>query len=310
MFFRAFLFFLLFGFYSGFAQDLVNSQKICFISDFQATMAVEKIFLKGYRNTDARDSLFSDIIRSRPKNLFLTGDMVYAGSRQKAWLPLDHLLGSLTKSDTKVYVLPGNHEYMFNPSTGIRNFKQRFPSEMLMGYVVSTDSISVVMLNSNFGNLSEIESSGQLKWYSAAMDSLDKDRATRTIIVCTHHAPYSNSAIVGSSESVKNLIIPAFENSKKSVLFISGHSHNLEYFAGTKGKHYLVIGGGGGIAQPLLPMDKRSNEDLLQQESKPIYFYLIIEKKGNNLKLTARGFKRDFKFFDLNVDEINLLKSQ
>ncbi len=306
MLFRSILMFLTIGFSCGLAQVSPKNHKIDFISDFQAPMATEKILLKSYRNEEARDSLFADIIRSQPKYLFMTGDMVSAGSRQDAWHPLDYLLGSLKNPGTEVYALPGNHEYIFNRSSGIRNFLERFPKGMLNGYVVNIDSIAIIMINSNFSNLDEDEIKNQLKWYRSTMDSLDSDRATLSIIVCTHHAPFSNSAIVGSSQPVKNLIVPTFENSKKSVLFISGHSHNLEYFAGAKGKHYLVIGGGGGITQPLLAMEKRTNQDLLNQESKPIYFYLTIERNGDLLKISARGFKRDFRFFNFEVGNIHL----
>ena len=83
------------------------------------------------------------------------------------------------------------------------------------------------------------------------------------------------------------------------IYFISGHSHNLEYFD-TPGKHFLVIGGGGGIAQPLFSFDQQRPKDMLNQDDKPLYFYLIIEKNGNSLKLIAKGFKRDFGFFEFD----------
>jgi hypothetical protein len=126
------------------------------------------------------------------------------------------------------------------------------------------------------------------------------------IIVCTHHAPYSNSKIVGCSQPVIDLIVPAFEKSKKTKLFISGHSHNLEYFSDGPDKHFLVIGGGGGITQPLIPMNERILRDLLPQESKPIYFYLVVERNKNSIKLIARGFKKDFSFFDFDIGTIIL----
>ena len=89
-------------------------------------------------------------------------------------------------------------------------------------------------------------------------------------------------------------------------LFISGHSHNLEYFSDSIGKHFLVIGGGGGIAQSLTSMSKRKYHDLLEQDAKPVYFYLVIEKQGSSLKLIARGFKKDFSFFESEIGRINL----
>jgi len=289
---------------NGFSQDVRNQHRIYFISDIQSPLFVEKIVLKDYKNEVARDSLFTDILLQRPINLLMLGDLTSRGSSEKAWRPLDNFLNSLKIIGTKVYAIPGNHEYMSTATGGMNMFEHRFQKEWLSGYVVNIDSISIVMLNSNVNDLAENELSKQLKWYKSAMISLDSDPGVKAVIVCTHHAPYSNSKIVGSSEPVENLIIPAFEKSQKSILFISGHSHNLEYFSDSAGKHFLVIGGSGGLTQPLLPLNKRKFRDLLEQEIKPLYFYLVIEKNGNNLELIARGFKKDFIFFELNIGVI------
>ena len=43
------------------------------------------------------------------------------------------------------------------------------------------------------------------------------------------------------------------------------------------------------------------HHDLINQDAKPLYSYLIIEKSGKCLKLIVRGFKKDFRFFELNI---------
>jgi len=296
---------LLLNTHCGLAQVASHLQTMYFISDFQAPMAAEKIISKYYRNEEARDSLFTDIIRQSPKNVFLLGDMTSKGSKEEAWIPLETFLFSLQKTNTAVHAIPGNHEYM-GKSAGTRLFLQRFPEKWLHGYLVAIDSVVIVMLNSNFKAIGKTETAKQLSWYKTALDSLDKAPGVKAIIVCTHHAPYSNSTIVGSSIPVAEKIVPVFEQSKKSKLFISGHSHNLEYFPGVNGKHFLVIGGGGGIAQPLVPPDQSIHHDLLDQDKKPLYFYLVIEKDGNQLKLTVKGFKRDFIFFESAIGSITI----
>jgi Icc-related predicted phosphoesterase len=267
-------------------------------------LPLEKIIFKTFRNEDARDSLFSDIVLQNPENLFMLGDLTSKGSDEKAWTPLDNFLNSLKRINTKVYAIPGNHEYMMNSSAAVQMFKKHLHAEWLNGYFVNIDSIAIVMLNSNFKKLSEKELSKQLEWYKSEMDSIDADPAVKVIIVCVHHPPYSNSKVVGSSKEVQELIVPGFEKSPKSKLFISGHSHNLEYFSDSIGKHFLIIGGGGGIAQPLVPIDKRIYHDLLDQDNKPLYFYLVIERQGNCLKLISRGFKKDFRFFESGIGTI------
>ena len=291
---------------NGFSQDVRNQQRIYFISDVQAPLPFERIVLKAYKNEEARDILFADILLHHPRNLLMLGDLTSRGSVEKTWRPLDDFMNSLKIIGTKVYAIPGNHEYMSRFSGGVNIFIQRFQKEWLSGYVVSIDSIAIVMLNSNFKNIADNELSKQLKWYKSTMISLDSDPTINAIIVCTHHPPFSNSKIVGSSEPVQKFIIPAFEKSQKSKLFISGHSHNLEYFSDSIGRHFLVIGGGGGLTQPLIPRNKSKHHDLLEQDLKPIYFYLIIEKNDNKLKLIARGFKKDFIFFEYIIGIIPL----
>jgi predicted MPP superfamily phosphohydrolase len=289
-----------------FSVSLSDAEKLYFISDTQAPLFPEKILYHAYKNEQARDSLFADIIRQKPGVLLLLGDLTAMGSKNKKWAPLDTFLNALHSLATKVYAIPGNHEYMFRPSIGMREYTKRFPEQSLSGFYVTTDSMAVIMFNSNFKNLKQKEISDQLSWYRKTMDSLESHPMIKTIIVCTHQAPFSNSAVVGSDEEVADSIVPQFGKCKKARLFISGHSHNLEYFADSAGKHFLVGGGGGGIAQPLVPLKKRLYHDLISPEEKPLYFYLIVERKGSILKLVARGFKRDFSWFELNFGEITL----
>ena len=65
---------------SGFSQTAGGGEKLYFISDVQAPMLVEKFFLKAYRNEEARDSLFADLKRHHPANIFMLGDLTSRGS--------------------------------------------------------------------------------------------------------------------------------------------------------------------------------------------------------------------------------------
>jgi len=277
-----------------FTQPTANGTLLYFLSDCQEPMKTERLFLEYTRNIEARDSLFKDIIRLKPDYLFLLGDLISVGSDFKSWRPVDTLLFSLQKLKTKVYATPGNHEYYFKARQGVRNFNQRFSQKYLSGYYVIIDSLAVVMLNSNFYYLSEVEINQQQLWYISALDKLDTDKGIKAIVVCTHHSPYSNSKTVGSSKPVGQYFIPQFKKSLKTKLFITGHSHNLEYFKDDANKHYLVIGGGGGLTQPLLPFADRQYLDLLDQDKKPVFFYLILKKNGNRITLIARGLNANF----------------
>jgi len=152
----------------------------------------------------------------------------------------------------------------------------------------------VVLLNSNFDKMTTAEVLAQDNWYSKMVEKLDKDDAIKFIIVGCHHSPYTNSKIVKPSMAVRQNFLPAFINSKKCVLFLSGHSHNFEHF-NMQGKHFLVIGGGGGLHQPLYA--KEVSHDL-SAAYKPAFHYLVIRRFNDSLQVVSRRLKPDFSGFD------------
>lgn len=272
------------------AQD--KSFPIYFISDCQLPLFLEKIVLTPYKNKKGRDSLFKDIKRETQGTVFMLGDIVGMSSDIGLWSDVDSFLKNLRSKGTSVYAIPGNHEYLLNATSGIDNYLNRFPELPLNGYSVRTDSLAIVLLNSNFRDLSALQNNRQQHWYLAIMDSLDADASVKAVIVCAHHSPYSNSKVVGSSTAVQSSFVPRFESSKKAKLFISGHSHNLEYFTGMNNKHYLVIGGGGGIAQPLYTGESAKYKDLIKQGDKPLFFYIVLKRSGEEIDISIRGYSR------------------
>ena len=278
----------------GYGQVQSDSSKLYFISDCQQPTKIEEIRLKPYHNEEARDSLFSDLIRQKPRNLFLLGDLTSFGSKNKSWNPIKKLLHSLGRTNTNFYAIPGNHEYYTNARKGLQNFKDQFPGVSLLGNCMKTDSMAVLMLNTNFNKLNSGEIQKQQEWFLATMDSLDSDSGIKMILLCSHHPPFTNSKIVRPSEEVTKFFLPRFLDSPKSRLYISGHSHNLEFFEKANKKYFLVIGGGGGLTQPLYSGRKRLYSDLMQQDKKPVYFYLVTERTGDLLHLFVRGLTKDF----------------
>jgi predicted phosphodiesterase len=120
------------------------------------------------------------------------------------------------------------------------------------------------------------------------MDSLENDSNIKIIIVCTHHSPYTNSSVVSPSKDVTNYFVPKFIQNTKAKLFISGHSHNLEYF-NIEGKYFIVIGGGG-LKQNLRTDKKQRYNDLIKQEDKLRFFYLSVTRQEQQLLLEIYGF--------------------
>lgn len=264
---------------------------IDFISDTQQPMTVEKIKLRPNHNTKATSLLLADIVNEKPLAVYMLGDIVALGSNNHKWSAIDRFIDTCRKNNIAVHGLLGNHDLMWSRKKGEANFQRRFPDHADLGYVSITDSIAIVLLNSNFKKLSAKEIGIQQRWYIATLHNLDSNNAVRTILVTCHHAPYSNSRIVGSSTQVRHYFLPAFMQTKKCRLFITGHAHAFEHF-NYSGKDFLVIGGGGGLHQPLDTSMNRLPD--IASGYKPMFHYLSIAREGDKLVVTSHFLKADF----------------
>lgn len=278
------------------APDTVSQKtELFFVSDTQQPMLVEQILLRPNQNLKATAGIFASFLDKKAQYLFMLGDVVSLGYVNRKWRKVDHFLETCRKNGTAVYGIMGNHDVMGRPKKGEANFQKRFPAHIRTGYVVVVDSIGVIMLNSNFATLTPEEKNEQQQWYKTTLAHLDTSDEIKAVIVCCHHAPFSNSRMVGCSKQVQENFIPAYTQSKKASLFITGHSHAYEHFK-IKGKDFLVIGGGGGLNQPL----RNSNPDLadLAIGYKPNFHYLTISRIENHLIVTSHFLNTDFKGFD------------
>ncbi len=266
-----------------------------FVSDTQAPLGVEKILLKPTQNVRATRMIFSEILKAKPAALFMLGDVVALGYSNKKWRSVDRFLDSAKIEKIRVYGLLGNHDVMARDRKGEVNFAKRFPAHLRTGYLEIMDSVAVMLMNSNFSKLSLGETDKQQKWYEKTMDSLNKTPGIKAIIVTCHHPAYTNSNVVKPSVGVRTRFLPLFQSSRKAVLFITGHSHNFEHFQSLK-KDFLVIGGGGGLHQPItvkadMPQDKAASY-------KPLFHYLQLKRFGNVIEITSFNLRPDFSGFD------------
>jgi UDP-2,3-diacylglucosamine pyrophosphatase LpxH len=274
-------------------QDSSN-YTIAFVSDTQAPLGIEKIYLKANNNTLATKMIFQDLVNHKPKQVFILGDVVAIGSKERKWTEMDQYLKELRNGSTTVTAILGNHDVMMNAKKGEATFKKRFPDEVNTGFYKIVDSIGIVLLNSNFKKLSAEELSIQANFYTKTMAMLEADTAVKMIIVACHHAPYSNSKIVGSNSKVQAYLLPAFFQSKKAKLFITGHAHDFEHF-NIEGKDFLTIGGGGGLHQPLRTKEERMA--VLSDGYEPEFHYLKVHRNNNVLFITSRYLTSDFSEF-------------
>jgi UDP-2,3-diacylglucosamine pyrophosphatase LpxH len=281
------------------SQTLSNIEKdttlIAFASDTQAPMWVETLWLKAHNNRAATKKLFTEIGDRKPGSLFLLGDVVNLGYSKRQWKPMDTYLQSLRDKGIDVNAILGNHEVMGRAKKGQQKFQARFPNHKPTGYLEVKDSVAIVLLNSNFKTLTSEEDRQQLDWYTTTLKILDADPSIQYIITSCHHSPYTNSKIVGCSKAVQEKFVPAFLKSKKSQLFLSGHCHGFEHYQ-IEGKDFMVIGGGGGLHQPL-------NEGMgclpdLAKDYKPLFHYLTVQRLHDRLQVRSFRLNDDFSHFE------------
>jgi len=282
----------------GISSFLTNAQKqndtLIFVSDTQAPLFAETIIHRTPFNEVATRLIFDDILRKRPQNVFLLGDVVAAGSKPKRWHKVDLFLDSIRSHHGNVWACLGNHEYIYNARIGSAAFQKRFPEHSKTGYYIIRDSVAVVLMNSNFSKLSPDEQLKQKDYYKKTLASLNDNDSVKTIIVACHHSPYSNSKVVGSNKKVQDAFVTQFLKTPKCKLFLSGHSHNFEHFK-LEGKTFLVIGGGGGISQRL---NTKANRIVCEDDGcHPLFHYMMIKRNGADLWIICREVNDDLKGF-------------
>ena len=279
--------------------DFLENHVLAFASDTQAPMLVEKIWLKSFKNRLATQLLFDDIRIKKPKHLFLLGDVVNLGYSNRQWKPIDGYLKKLKEEGIGLHAIMGNHEVMGKPKKGEAKFQERFPSHKRTGYSFIQNEMAVVLLNSNFAQLSSAEERKQLEWLKQSLDEFDADPAIHFVITCCHHSPYTNSRIVKPSVEVQQKFLPAFFASRKSQLFLSGHCHAFEHFV-VGNKDFMVIGGGGGLKQPLRTGIGSLTD--LAEKYKPMFHYVLLYPAGDHLKLSSWHLNKEFKGFEVGLE--------
>jgi hypothetical protein len=268
---------------------------LAFASDTQEPMRVEELVLRSHDNRRATRQLFREIVQLRPAELFLLGDVVNLGHRDERWTYIDTALVEARAAGIVVNAILGNHELMGRSAAGAIRFQSRFPQHVSTGYVVTRDSLAVVLLNSNFSKMSRAQIREQNDWYTTTLAALDTASDIRGVIVCCHHSPYSYSKLVGSNGQVQRLFVAPFLKHRKTRLFFSGHAHLFQHFH-KGGKDFFVIGGGGGLNHPL--RRKTGPEVALAPEYAPLFHYLTVQRFGNRLRLVSRRLLDDMSGFE------------
>ena len=266
---------------------------LIFISDTQDPLWFERIILAENNNIAASALIMERIVAEKPAAVFHLGDLVALGFSESSWGRIDSFLIHLKRNQIPFYPTLGNHELLFRPDRGAEQFMRRFPEYSPTGYMIRVDHIAVLMMNSNFGYPESGQIEQQQRWYRQTLDYCEQDTSVYCVIVAAHHSPYTNSKVVSSDEDVQTYLVPDFLESPKTVLFLSGHAHAFEHFY-RSGKDFMVIGGGGGLQQPLATGAAAEFDDLYTgPEKRPFHF----------LKVTRSATKIDLAVYMVNADQ-------
>ncbi len=269
-----------------------------FISDAQSPIFIEEVKLPANNNDKAREMIYSSVLADHPNAVFTLGDMASLGFYLSTWESYDGFLNRARKSGIPVFPTLGNHELMLFPSVGSKEFALRFPWYRKTGYAVRLGPLAIAMLNSNFSDLSEQERTSQVMWLDSTLSRFESDTSVGMVIVACHHPPFTNSTIVSPSKEVRDSFVPLYLHYAKCRIFLSGHCHAFEHFR-QDGKDFLVLGGGGGLQQPLLTGTSRRWEDLFPGKTeKRMFHYLRCRIGDRSLSITVRMVKDDFSGFE------------
>lgn len=273
-----------------------DSIKLSFVSDTQEPTLPERVLLSYNNNAKARELIFKKIVSDSPKVVFHLGDLVASGLLS-SWEEIDTLVSSIKKQNSFFYPIPGNHEYIPFGSVASTRYFNRFGLLSGICYSTKINQVGVILVNSNFDELSRKEREFLFKKYSKILNVYENDSNIKHIIVACHHSPFTNSKIVDPSKDVQKYLLPEFFKSKKTKLFLSGHAHAFEHFQ-MNGKDFLVIGGGGGIQQPLYLTDEALFQDLYSKtEEKRMFHFLEISVSNKQVNVRLNMLNNNFDGF-------------
>jgi hypothetical protein len=232
------------------------------------------------------EELVRQAMHASPSAILLLGDQVYRGDDPDEWRFFDHIMRPVARAGIPVYPLVGNHEYFGRDAVAFANMRNRFPAMPDRFYSMVIDSVAFIMLDTNFDEYARDSTVRQFRWFKTRLRQYTKDRSVRCIVVCGHHPPYTNSAIVPPDHILQRYFVPVFQRSPKARLWLSGHCHAYEHFR--HGNIHFVVSGGGGGPRQFLRLDSLTHTDHDLYRGGPIrpFHYLTIQREAASLCVT------------------------
>jgi hypothetical protein len=260
---------------------------IVVLGDTQRTTFTERFFCGREQNEEARLELIEKLAaEERPAFVVHLGDMVAFGASASSWEYFDRLMSPLRARGIEIRPLLGNHDYWGDDRAARRHVRRRFPDAARGAYWKQHRDLGLIWLNSNLsGSLGR----DQAEWFEGTLRRFQEDRATRAILVFTHHPPYTNGVGREGSEYVRDELVPRFFRYSKTVAMMSGHVHGYERFQ-AKGRTFVVTGGGGGprVEYELGSAAEPPPAYHAPDEKRRAFNYVVIDHRGDHLEFTTK----------------------
>jgi predicted phosphodiesterase len=282
---------------------------IAVIGDTQATLQLERLFLRREQNDPHCARLLQKIAASRPDLLVHLGDMVAKGSRRKDWARFDRMMAPIHEATIPVLPVIGNHDLWGREDSAWRNLHIRFRAlGRSCWYDQRHGPLHLIVLDSNLSRLPAAGRTEQAAWFEAKLSQADGDDGTAGVVVFAHHPPFTNSRATGDDLDVQKHFVKPFLSSRKSLAFIAGHTHAYERFQ-KDGKSFIVSGGGGGPRVRLHEGADARHADLFQSKSPRPLHYLVLRPLIGCLQVTAQGLDEDARGMTV-LEEFSILYDQ
>jgi predicted phosphodiesterase len=280
--------------YAGFKEIDPTKNHFLLVGDTQKTSHWE--FWRE-RNEKERKLILDEMVKREPAFVLHLGDLTTRGSSEKHWEEFDFMNEALRRKRIPFFPTLGNHEFYGKNEEGLQYYFRRFPHLMSRRwYSFTWKNIGLILLDSNFANLTKEQTELQSKWYWSELEKLEKDEGIDYVFVSCHEPPFTNSRVIDPNQKSKLYFADPFLRLKKTSFFFTGHSHSYERFQ-MRGKYFIVTGGGGGPRHKVFvhPNKQRFKDSFLGPELR-FFHFCEIENLGRKLYFKVFGLESDGSF--------------
>lgn len=194
---------------------------------------------------ETRPLIIDKIAAGEPAFVVNIGDFVTWGDKDEDWRDFEASYRVFRDKNIPYYPVRGNHENKGDLKEALARYFEHFPAlKGQLWYSLTAGRCGLIMLDSNFSNLSGEQLARQGEWLEETLSRYQKDDDIFWVMAFVHHPPFSNSRYYNKEKRVQEYFLPLLETCAKVKFVFSGHVHTYERFR-KNGINYVVSGGGG-----------------------------------------------------------------